>query len=115
MDQRVALDPRPGHQQHTEVAVLDGRADRLAGDLARALLVGVKAVIGADHHGGVVTGQFQHHVVEAVAGLDHALVALIIGLRDEVPARRVIFHEAVAEVVDGVKVHRTQVPILVLH
>ena len=57
----------------------------------------------------------EHHVVEAVAGLDHAAVELKIPLGDTAAPRRMVFHEAVAEMVDGVEIHRHEIPGFVLH
>ena len=68
---------RPPQGDNAVVAMLDGRTRRLAGNVSRAEVIGVEAMVGEDNHGGLRAGQpdeyAQHHVVEAVPGLDHAL------------------------------------------
>jgi len=104
--------------EDAELAVLGGRTGGLARDVAQAQVVRVEAMVGHQDDGGVVAGQVQqgaeHRIMIEVAHF-HAVVedaeVPVIHLR---PLRRVVFHERVAEVVDGVVIDAHQVPRLVL-
>ena len=76
-------------------------------------------MIRTENHRGLRPHHLQqpaeHHVVIAVSARDHVLVHLVILVRDRgVHLRRMVVHEAVAEVVDGVVVDGREVPRLVL-
>ena len=100
-------------------AVLDRRPRGLDGDVLGTQVVGMEAVVGEEDHRGVLPGEFEHRpehqVVHAVARLDDAGVDLEVRIRDALLLWRVVLHEAVAEVVDAVQVHRHEVPRLELH
>ena len=119
VDVGVLADAGAGHQQHAKVAVLDGGAGRLVGQLGWSQMVRVEAVVRADDDGGICRGQRQHrakhHVVEAVAGLDHTFIALKIVFRNVRATGRVVLHEAVAKVINGVVIDPHEVPWLMLH
>ena len=79
----------------------------------------MEAMIGQENHRGFRAGQVQehaeHHVMVAVAALDHALVNLEVFFRHLLAPRRIIVHEGVREVIDRVEVHRHEIPRLHLH
>ena len=99
--------------------MLVGRAGRLVGDFTRAQVVGMKAVVGHHHDRGVRAGQLhvnpQHQIMILVTDADDILVELIFFLVDPFQARRVILHEAVAEMVDAVEINPHEIPRLQLH
>ena len=99
--------------------MLVGRAGRLVGQFTRAQVVGVKAVVGDDDNGGVVTRQLpinpQHQIMVLITDADDILVEFIILFVDPFQARWVVLHETVAEMVDAVKIDTHEIPRLQLH
>ena len=73
-------------------------------------------MVGEQEHRGLRTGQIeeasQQHVVEAVHVRDHGPESPGVVRIDVLHGRWMIFHEAVAEVVDRVVVHGQQVPVV---
>ena len=78
-------------------------------------MIGMEAVVADQEHGRLGPGQLQepaeHQVVVAVGPLDHVLVKIEVVFLHPVEPRRVILHEGVAEVVDGVVVDRRKIPV----
>lgn len=56
----------------------------------------------------------QHHVVELVGGGNHVAVKIEIAFRNELLARRMVAHESVAEVIDGIVIDGEEIPGLVI-
>ena len=114
----VLLDVIALHADYAELAVLHGRAGGFHGDATRTQMVGMEAVVGDHDDGGVGTGEIeqrlQHHVVKAVGAVDHVFVNLELGFGNAFHARRMVVHEAVAEVVDAVVVDGEKIPGFVL-
>ncbi len=104
--------------EDAELAVLGSRAGGLARDVAQAQVVRVEAVVGHEDHGGVLTRESEqgaeHRIVIEVAHFHAVVEDLVVPVVHLRPLRRVIFHERVAEVVDGVVIDAHQVPGLVL-
>ena len=119
VQQLVVFDARPGHHQDAKVAVLERRPRRLGRNPLRPQVIGMEAVVRHQNHRRLRPRHFhervEHHVVVAVAGLDDAAIQLEVALVDVLLPRRMVTHEAVAEVIDRVEVHRHEVPRPVLH
>ena len=117
-DALVLADAGAHGGEDAELAVLGGRAGGLARDVAQAQVIRVEAVVGHQDDGGILTGQIEqgaeHGVVIEVAHFHAVVEDLEIPVANLRPLRRVVFHEGVAEVVDGVVVNAHQVPGLVL-
>ena len=98
--------------------MLRRRAGGLARDIAQAQIVRVEAVVGHEDDGGVLPGEVQegaeHGVVVKIAHFHAVVEDLVVPVIHLRPLRRVVFHEGVTEVVDGVVVNAHQVPRLVL-
>ena len=111
----VFFDPRAAGDEDAEIAVLGRRAGRLVGHALGSQMIGMKAVVADQEHGRLGPGQLQepaeHQVVVAVGSLDHVLVKFEVVLLHPVEPRRVILHEGVAEVVDGVVVDSRKIPV----
>ena len=111
----VFFDPRPARNEDPEIAVLGRRAGRLVGHALGSQMIGMEAVVADQDHGRLGPGQLQesaeHQIVVAVSPLDHVLVEFEVVFLHPVEPRRVILHEGVAEVVDGVVVDRRKIPV----
>ena len=98
--------------------MLRGGAGGLARDVAQAQVVRVETVVGHQDHGGVLAGQIEqaaeHGVVKNIAHFHAVVEDPEIPVAHLRPLRRVVLHEGVAEVVDGIVVNAHQVPRLVL-
>ena len=114
----VLADARALGGEDAELAVLGSRAGGLAWDVTQAQVVRVEAVVGHEDDGGVLTGEreqgAEHGIVIEVAHFHAVVEDLVVPVVHLRPLRRVVFHEGVAEVVDGVVVNAHQVPGLVL-
>ena len=104
--------------EDAELAVLGGGAGWFSRDIAQAQVVRVEAVVRHEDDGGVLPGQVQqgaeHGVVVKVAHFHAVVEDAVIPVIHLRPLRRVVSHEGVPEVVDGIVVNAHQVPRLVL-
>ena len=98
--------------------MLDGRPGGNIGNGRGAQVIRMKAMIRHENHGGVLAGFFeqrpQHLVVKLVSHRDHVVVQLEVALADPGLPRRMVSHEAVAEVIDRIEVDREEIPRLVI-
>ena len=125
MDQIVALDgfarrhkdslgrvPRHGVHRRAEFFL---RIGRMPGH-RRTETIAVEAVVGDEQHRRLRArhGQqaAQHHVQEAVDPAHHVAVDRRILLADVAHGRRMVFHEAVPRMIDGVEVNGQEIPVV---
>ena len=75
----------------------------------------MEAVITDEDHGRLGAGKLQksaeHEIVIAIGRVNDLFVKLEVALAHPLEPRRVILHEAMAEVVDGVEVDRRKIPV----
>ena len=115
VDELVAFEPRAGGDEDPLRPMPDGDAGGYAGSELRPQVVAVEAVVGDDDDGRVGAGQLhepaEKQVVKPVGGRDDPSVQLEVGLRDALHPRRVVGHEAVADLVDRPVVDCREVPV----
>src|ERR1022692_2095696 len=79
----------------------------------------MEAMIRHENDGGIFAGFLQqspqHPIVELVRHRDHVVVQFEVAFPDPGLPRRMVLHEAVAEVIDRVEVDREEIPRLVVH
>jgi hypothetical protein len=113
------FDARSGHRYDAEIAVPSRWPGRLPRRFRGAEVVAEVPMIRAEDDRRVLTRQMhqppEYQIVETVATGDHVLVDFKVLLFDMVHSGRVIFHEAVTKVVDGIVVDPHEVPIVLLH
>ena len=114
----AALQSWPRHHEDPEVPVLHRRARRLGRNPLGPRRVRVEPVVG-DHQDVCVRSRQleippQHGIVMAIDVGHHIPIKLELPLRHPFPPGRMILHEAVAGVVNGVKIDPREIPRLPL-
>ena len=118
MEELVALDARPLDRQDAEVAVLDRRSGRDAGNRSGTEVVRVEPVVRHQDDRHVVADISQEHpqhlVVELIGDRDDVLIEVEVLLLDLFLLRRMITHEPMTEVVNRVVIDGEEIPRLIL-
>ncbi len=119
VDALIALHARSAHDEHAKLAMPEHRTGRLAGMRDGPRRSALETVVGTEHDGRLGAGELEQpaeqEIVETIDAFHHAAVDREVALRDVFLARRVIRHEGVGKMVDGVEIHRCEIPRRALH
>ena len=102
--------------KNPQIPMFNGRASRFGRNRLGTQVVGMKPVIGHQDDCGIFIGTgdqpLQNIVVIDVRVVNNVVVNFEVSFRYHLLARRVVFHEAMAEVINRVEIHGGKIPIL---